>query len=130
MPDPQIICPTCHTEIKPTESLAAPLIAETRRRSNSNSRRKSSAAAKPGSTKREGELAKARESLEDLGAGHRPAGALDVLSLKRAWTNSRPGCQKRNDFGFERCVRRMVLLLSSRLPRWSQATAQRAIRQK
>ena len=29
--DPQIVCPNCHTEIKLTESLAAPLIAETRR---------------------------------------------------------------------------------------------------
>jgi hypothetical protein len=28
--DPQIICPKCHTEIKLTESLAAPLIAQTR----------------------------------------------------------------------------------------------------
>jgi hypothetical protein len=31
MTDPQIICPNCRTEIKLTESLAAPLIAETRR---------------------------------------------------------------------------------------------------
>lgn len=30
--DPQIVCPTCRTEIKLTESLAAPLIAETRRK--------------------------------------------------------------------------------------------------
>lgn len=30
--DPQIVCPNCHTEIKLTESLAAPLIAETRRK--------------------------------------------------------------------------------------------------
>jgi len=29
--DPQIVCPECHTEIKLTESLAAPLIDETRR---------------------------------------------------------------------------------------------------
>jgi hypothetical protein len=29
--DPQIVCPNCRTEIKLTESLAAPLIAETRR---------------------------------------------------------------------------------------------------
>src|SRR5579864_3868195 len=29
--DPQIICPNCHTGIKLTESLAAPLIAQTRR---------------------------------------------------------------------------------------------------
>jgi hypothetical protein len=29
--DPQIVCPTCRTEIKLTESLAAPMIAETRR---------------------------------------------------------------------------------------------------
>ena len=30
--DPQIVCPNCRTEIKLTESLAAPLIAETRRK--------------------------------------------------------------------------------------------------
>lgn len=30
--DPQIVCPSCRTEIKLTESLAAPLIAETRRK--------------------------------------------------------------------------------------------------
>jgi len=30
--DPQIVFPYCHTEIKLTDSLAAPLIAETRRR--------------------------------------------------------------------------------------------------
>ncbi|MDU6730172.1 MAG: DUF2130 domain-containing protein, partial [Bradyrhizobium sp.] len=31
MTDPQIVCPSCRTEIKLTEQLAAPLIAETRR---------------------------------------------------------------------------------------------------
>ncbi|ABE64502.1 conserved hypothetical protein [Nitrobacter hamburgensis X14] len=31
MTEPQIVCPNCHTEIKLTESLAAPLVAETRR---------------------------------------------------------------------------------------------------
>jgi hypothetical protein len=30
MTDPQIVCPNCRTEIRLTESLAAPLIAETR----------------------------------------------------------------------------------------------------
>jgi len=32
MTDPQIVCPKCRTEIKLTESLAEPLVAETRRR--------------------------------------------------------------------------------------------------
>ncbi|WP_315700775.1 MULTISPECIES: DUF2130 domain-containing protein [unclassified Bradyrhizobium] len=32
MPDPQIVCPNCRTEIHLTEQLAAPLIEETRRR--------------------------------------------------------------------------------------------------
>ena len=32
MTDPQIVCPNCRTEIKLTESLAEPLVAETRRR--------------------------------------------------------------------------------------------------
>jgi hypothetical protein len=32
MSDPQIVCPNCRTEIRLTESLAAPLIAETRRK--------------------------------------------------------------------------------------------------
>lgn len=31
MTEPQIVCPNCHTEIKLAESLAAPLVAETRR---------------------------------------------------------------------------------------------------
>ncbi|WP_334366907.1 DUF2130 domain-containing protein [Bradyrhizobium sp. AZCC 1578] len=31
MSDPQIVCPSCHTEIKLTESLAAPMIAATRK---------------------------------------------------------------------------------------------------
>src|SRR3954468_16997724 len=31
MTDPQIVCPSCRTEIRLTEQLAAPLIAETRR---------------------------------------------------------------------------------------------------
>lgn len=32
MTDPQFVCPSCRAEIKLTESLAAPLIAETRRK--------------------------------------------------------------------------------------------------
>jgi hypothetical protein len=32
MTEPTLTCPTCRTEIKLTESLAAPLIADTRRR--------------------------------------------------------------------------------------------------
>jgi hypothetical protein len=32
MTDPTLSCPNCRTEIKLTESLAAPLIADTRRR--------------------------------------------------------------------------------------------------
>jgi hypothetical protein len=32
MTDPSLTCPSCRTEIKLTESLAAPLIADTRRR--------------------------------------------------------------------------------------------------
>lgn len=31
MTEPTIICPNCRTEIKPTESLAAPLLEATRR---------------------------------------------------------------------------------------------------
>lgn len=31
MTEPTIICPNCHTEVKLTESLAAPLIAATRK---------------------------------------------------------------------------------------------------
>lgn len=34
MTDPQIVCPNCRTEIRLTEQLAAPLIAETRRKFN------------------------------------------------------------------------------------------------
>ena len=42
MSDPQIICPNCGTEIKLTESLAAPLIAETRKQFERSSRPKGS----------------------------------------------------------------------------------------
>ena len=67
MSEPQIICPSCRTEIKLTESLAAPLIAETRKRFDQQLAQKETDFAKREAALRqtEGEIAKARESIND-----------------------------------------------------------------
>ncbi len=67
MSEPQIICPNCRSEIKLTESLAAPLIAETRKRFDQQLAQKEADFAKREATLRqiEGETAKARESIND-----------------------------------------------------------------
>ncbi len=67
MSEPQIVCPNCHTEIKLTESLAAPLIAETRKRFEQQLAQKEADFAKREASLRQtqDELAKAREAIDD-----------------------------------------------------------------
>jgi hypothetical protein len=67
MIEPQIVCPNCHTEIKLTESLAAPLIAETRKRFEQQIAQKETDFAKREATLRQtqDELVKAREAIND-----------------------------------------------------------------
>jgi hypothetical protein len=67
MIEPQIVCPKCSSEIKLTESLAAPLIAEIREKSE-----RQLASKEADFTKREtalrrthDDLTKAREAIED-----------------------------------------------------------------
>lgn len=65
--DPQIVCPTCQTEIKLTESLAAPLIAETRKQFEAQLAAKQVAFERRESALRQAqdELAKAQQSIDD-----------------------------------------------------------------
>jgi len=67
MNEPVIHCPTCSTEIKLTESLAAPLIAETRRQFEQTLAAKDAEVAKREATlkTREGELAAAKASMDE-----------------------------------------------------------------
>ncbi len=67
MNEPVIQCPTCRTEIKLTESLAAPLIAETRRQFEQTLAAKDAEVAKrEGALKaKESELAVAKASVDE-----------------------------------------------------------------
>ena len=67
MNEPVIHCPTCSTEIKLTESLAAPLIAETRRQFEKALAAKDAEVAKREAAlrSREGELAAAKASIDE-----------------------------------------------------------------
>jgi hypothetical protein len=67
MNEPVIHCPACSTEIKLTESLAAPLIAETRRRFEQTLAAKDAEVAKREATlkTKEGELAAAKASVDE-----------------------------------------------------------------
>ncbi len=67
MNEPQIVCPHCSTEIKLTESLAAPLIAETRKKFEQHLASKETAYAKRESELRQAQenLAKARETIDE-----------------------------------------------------------------
>jgi hypothetical protein len=66
MTDPTLTCPTCRTEIKLTESLAAPLIADTRRRYETQLAQKEAEVAAREAAIREQreELATARQEIE------------------------------------------------------------------
>jgi hypothetical protein len=65
--DPQIICPNCHTGIKLTESLAAPLIAQTRRQYEEKFTQKDREFARRESLlqQQQADLAKARHSIDE-----------------------------------------------------------------
>jgi hypothetical protein len=67
MNEPVIHCPACHTEIKLTESLAAPLIAQTRRQFEQALAAKDEEVAKREAAlrTREGELAAAKASIDE-----------------------------------------------------------------
>jgi hypothetical protein len=67
MSDPQIVCPNCHHEIRLTESLAAPLLEETRQRFNDQLAAKDAEVArKTEALRKEQEaVAQARVSIED-----------------------------------------------------------------
>jgi hypothetical protein len=67
MTDPQIVCPTCQTQIRLTEQLAAPLIAETQRKFEQQLAARESEFGRREATLRQAqdELAKARASVED-----------------------------------------------------------------
>ena len=67
MADPTIICPGCKTEIKLTESLAAPLIESTRREYETRLAQKDADVAKRDATLREREeaLSKAQQNIDD-----------------------------------------------------------------
>jgi hypothetical protein len=65
--DPQITCPNCRTEIKPTESLAAPLIAETRKQLEAQLAAKEADFNRREAQLRQtqNDLAKAREAIDE-----------------------------------------------------------------
>ena len=67
MTEPTITCPSCKTEIKLTESLAAPLIETTRRDYEQRLAQKEAESAKREAAirEREGALAKAQETLDE-----------------------------------------------------------------
>ncbi|MDH4079314.1 MAG: DUF2130 domain-containing protein [Nitrospira sp.] len=67
MADPTIICPSCKTEIKLTESLAAPLIESTRREYETRLAQKEADVAKRDAVLREREeaLSKAQQTIDD-----------------------------------------------------------------
>ena len=67
MTEPQIICPNCSHEIKLTESLAAPLIEETRKRFSEQLAAKDAEVSKKEAALRvqQGAVARALESIED-----------------------------------------------------------------
>lgn len=66
MTEPQIVCPNCRTEIKLTEQLAAPLIAETRRQFDQQLAQKEADFARREALLKttEADLAKAREAID------------------------------------------------------------------
>jgi hypothetical protein len=65
--EPQVICPNCSYEIKLTESLAAPLIEETRKRFSEQLAAKDAEVSKKEASLRvqQGEVARALETIED-----------------------------------------------------------------
>jgi hypothetical protein len=66
MTEPTLTCPTCRTEIKLTESLAAPLIADTRKRYEAQIARKETdvAAREAAIRQQRDEIAVARQNID------------------------------------------------------------------
>jgi hypothetical protein len=84
MTDPQIVCPNCHTEIRLTESLAAPLIAETRRQFEAQL-----AAREADFGLREAGLKKTQEDLTKLALNDSAIGTSQLRTSKpTAWARS------------------------------------------
>jgi len=67
MTKPTLTCPTCRTEIKLTESLAAPLIADTRRRFEDQLARKEAEVAgrEAAIRQQQAQIAAAKDSIDD-----------------------------------------------------------------
>ncbi|WP_412773441.1 DUF2130 domain-containing protein [Nitrobacter sp.] len=84
MTEPQIVCPNCHAEIKLTESLAAPLVAETRRQFEQQLAAKEAdfgrreAALK----KTQDDLAKAREAIDEQVAARLKAERASIVETE------------------------------------------------
>jgi hypothetical protein len=72
MTDPTLTCPSCRTEIKLTESLAAPLIADTRKRYETKLAQKEAevAARETAIRDQQEQLASARQAIAELALGH------------------------------------------------------------
>ena len=85
MNEPVIQCPACRSEIKLTESLAAPLIAETRRQFEQTLAAKDTEVAKREAAlkTKEGELAAAKASIEEQVAAKVEAGR-DAIAADEA----------------------------------------------
>ena len=82
--DPQIVCPTCRTEIKLTESLAAPLIAETRRQfEHQLAAKEADFGRREAQLKRaQDEVTKAREAIDEQVAGKLKAERAAIAETK------------------------------------------------
>ncbi len=85
MSEPIIACPKCKTEIKLTESLAAPLIESTRREFEKQLAQKDADIARRETSLREQEaaLSKAKEAIDAEVAEEAPAGRAQGLPLKK-----------------------------------------------
>ena len=104
MTDPQIVCPNCSTSIKLTESLAAPLVAETKRRFERQLADREEQFGQREAKLRlaEQELAKSRETIDErvatqLKAERSRIAEAEAKRARLALLDSRPG------FRFVRC---------------------------
>ena len=79
MTEPTLTCPTCRTEIKLTESLAAPLIADTRRRYETQLAQK------------EAEVAAREAAIRDQ---QEQAGLGEARDRRRSGCEARPGTRQ------------------------------------
>src|SRR5260370_37023191 len=88
MIDPQIVCPNCRTEIKLTESLAAPLLADARRQFEQQlaSTEADFGRREAGLKKTKEDLARAREAIDDQVATKLKAerAAIDEAEARKA----------------------------------------------